>query len=225
MNNSLIKKLIFGVSSITAMTLIAKYNLDKSSNHEQQTETQGSTNIKTNPKFTYNSKEVNSEIPANEHHQSRTVVFNHSHNHSKHMRPLTPVYAKKITNPEYYINEVIRIKEHISRAEKQMSLNEYSYALNDIRKGIEIGTKCIITFYYGENYIKESLNENLKLCKPYVNNDLYNKLHSAKNNCSKNQHDSSDRSNIQYNTVHFCKKTLEELQLLIEKKFIERRSL
>lgn len=116
----------------------------------------------------------------------------------------------------FYFNEVSRMSEQIVRAKRQMDINEFDYALNDIRVGLEIGAKNFIRHYIGKQKLKETLYDNLKTCRRYLPENLYDRLQSARHQCSPTQHDTDERGNKSYNQVYFAWKTLDEFRDYIQ---------
>lgn len=119
-------------------------------------------------------------------------------------------------NTAFYFNEVSRMTEQITRAKKQMAIGEFDYALNDIRVGLEIGAKSFIRHYLGDRYLKDNLCKDLKVCKKYLPDNFYDRLQSARHQCSPTQHDTEERGNKAYNQVYFAWKTLEEFRDYIQ---------
>ena len=123
-------------------------------------------------------------------------------------------------NTAFYFNEVNRMTEQISRAKKQMDIGEFDYALSDIRVGLEIGAKAFIRHYVGYRSIKDKLYDNLNICKKYLPEYFYDKLQSARHQCSPTQHDTEERGNKSYKQVYFAWKTLEEFRDYLQKHLV-----
>lgn len=96
-------------------------------------------------------------------------------------------------NTAFYFNEVNRMTEQISRAKKQMDIGEFDYTLSDIRVGLEIGAKAFIWNYIGYRRIRDKLFDNLKICEKYLLENFYDRLQSARHQCSPTQHDTEER--------------------------------
>lgn len=92
----------------------------------------------------------------------------------------------------FYFNEVSRMTDQIARAKKQMDINEFDYALNDIRVGLEIGVKSFIRHYPGEKKLRGTLYDDLKGCRKYLPENFYDRLQSARHQCSPTQHDTDE---------------------------------
>ena len=117
---------------------------------------------------------------------------------------------------EYYIYKYNEMVDLLKKAKQQMNQNEFSYALHDIRIGLEKGIKCIILHLDGKDASSETLDKNICYCK---NNELIDKefcelLFSAKNICNSLQHDSNCEKN--YNDVYFSYKILEKLANMVK---------
>lgn len=110
----------------------------------------------------------------------------------------------------YYKSKVSEILDNCQSAHKQMKSGEFSYALRDIRVGLEKGIKAILAHACGSGYDGNTLNRNLEICsyKKLLDEEFISKLHSAKNHCNDVAHEDYDK---EYNQVHFCYKVLEEL--------------
>ena len=91
-----------------------------------------------------------------------------------------------------------------------MKQGNFEYALRDIRVGIEIGISCILLHKIGSEFEDKSLKQRIETCESHGIFDCYytKQLLSAKNHCNDTMHGNCDKD---YNQVHFCYKTLEEI--------------
>ena len=71
------------------------------------------------------------------------------------------------------------INNLLDRAKKQMKNSEFSYALHDIRIGLEKGVKCVISHLCAEEFQKNTLDDNITYCK--YNNLINQKMVNLNN--------------------------------------------
>ena len=109
----------------------------------------------------------------------------------------------------YYADKYKEIRECLNKAKTQMKREEFGYALHDIRIGLEKGVKCVIAHFKGDEYISDSLDENITFCKynGLIEREFVEELYDAKNHCNELQHDSLVQK--EYNQVYFAYKVLE----------------
>ena len=113
-------------------------------------------------------------------------------------------------NKEFYCKAFEETNDLLKKAKEQMRKKNFDYALHDIRVGMEKCIKCLI-YHYDSDSIASTLDKNITYCKnnDLLDSELIKKLYAAKNICNKLQHDTDET--IEYNTVHFCYKVLEDL--------------
>lgn len=120
----------------------------------------------------------------------------------------------------FYASKYKEIEQLLNKTKSQMNNQEFSYALHDIRVGLEIGIKCIIQHLSGEERSDQTLSSNITYCKEkgLLDKDFVEKLYSAKNHCNEAQHDSGKQK--EYNQVYFSYKVLENLSKIIKEYLI-----
>ena len=116
-----------------------------------------------------------------------------------------------------YTERCSEMKSYLQRAEKQMKVEELSYAAQDIRKGLEVGVKCIIEHYDDKSNVSGDLDTDITTCKwkELLPEEFVKKLYRAKNHCNPEQHDSGVYKT--HNQIYFSFKVLEELCCEVEK--------
>ena len=109
------------------------------------------------------------------------------------------------------------IRTKLERADSQINAGEYGYALQDIRIGLEIGVKCILSHYASESEISKQLAENITTCenKRLLSSDFAKMLKKASAICNKELHDTREYNT--HNQVRFAFHSLEDLCQEIEK--------
>lgn len=124
-------------------------------------------------------------------------------------------YDRSYNSRDFYLKEYNEINNLLDRAKKQMKNSEFSYALHDIRIGLEKGVKCVISHLCAEEFQKNTLDDNITYCKynNLLERDFIERLYSAKNHCNSLQHDNDCTKS--YNQVHFAYKVLEELSNIV----------
>ncbi len=117
---------------------------------------------------------------------------------------------------EYYNGECKKIEEHLNKSKARMNSNELEYASLDIRLGLEIGVRCIITHWEGD-CSSEKFQHKIITCreKDLIPNVLCDRLKEAYKICSKGQHD--NEAVITSKKVYFAYKVLKELYTEVEK--------
>ena len=100
-------------------------------------------------------------------------------------------FDKSKNNKTYYKQKVVDMKNYIDKASTQINKQSYDYALQDLRKALEIGTKCLIRHHMELNDDKLSLEELIKKCKinHLCDNVLIDELFDAKRYCNDEMHD------------------------------------
>lgn len=115
---------------------------------------------------------------------------------------------------EYYSRIVSEMIGKHDTAYRQMKLDNYNYALHDIRIGIEMGIKASLAHKLGKGYEDNWLRINIKICLEHeiFTKEFIKKIQSAVGHCNDVLHyNDPERSVKEYRQVHFCYKVLEEL--------------
>lgn len=111
---------------------------------------------------------------------------------------------------QYYANRVTLMEKNIGTARVQLRVDNFRYALSDIRVGIEQGVKDILSHKVGKGYESNRLDYNIGICekKKIMEQEFIEKLYSAKNHCNLPLHEDIEKNR---NQVYFCWQVLREI--------------
>ena len=98
---------------------------------------------------------------------------------------------KSKNSKTYYKQRISEMEALIKKANKQIERQSFDYALQDLRKALEIGTKCLVSHNMWQVNPKCSLDENIIRCKRSMlfDKELIEELFDAKNHCNTELHD------------------------------------